>query len=331
MSKYTYLLGGAVALAMLPTVAFAACDANERVVKFSHVTAVKGHPKGEMVAALAERFDEKFDGTMCMEVFPNSTLFNDDKVLEALILGDVQLAAPDVGKFDAFTDRLQVFNLPFLFQDTQAVQKFTESDAGQSLLTSMEDSGITGVTWIYNGMRQFSANKPLIAPSDASGLRFRATTSDVTEAMISSLGATPQALAFSEVYGALQTGVVDGQENTWSNIYTGKFYEVQDGITETNHQFLTYLMVTSPEFLDSLGEDRQAFLDLVADVAAEYNARANEQNAAARQAILDGGGTIRELTAEQRQKWVDVMKPVWSRFEDNIGKDVIEAAIASNK
>ena len=326
MSKFKYYLGGAAALALLPVAAAADCEGDERVVKFSHVTAVSGHPKGEMVAALAERFDEKFDGTMCMEVFPNSTLYNDDKVLEALILGDVQLAAPDVGKFDAYTNRLQVFNLPFLFPDTEAVQSFTESEVGLDLLHAMDDSGITGVSWVFNGMRQFSANKPLIVPSDANGLKFRATTSDVTEAMIGALDATPQALAFTEVYGALQNGVVDGQENTWSNIYTAKFYEVQDGITETNHQFLTYLMVTTPEFLDSLGEDRQSFMDLVSEVSSEYNARANESNAEARQSILDNGGTIRELTDEQRQMWVDAMKPVWTRFEDNIGKDIIDAA-----
>lgn len=326
MTTFTKLLCSAVALSTLPVFAHAACDSGERVVKFSHVTAVAGHPKGEMVAAFAERFDEQFDGKMCMEVFPNSTLFNDDKVLEALMLGDVQLAAPDVGKFDAYTQQLQVFNLPFLFDSTEAVQAFTETEQGEELLMSMESSGIIGLGWIFNGMRQFSANRPLLEPQDAVGLKFRATTSDVTEAMIAALDATPQALAFAEVYGALQTGVVDGQENTWSNIYTGKFYEVQDGVTETNHQFLTYLIVTSPEFLDSLGDDRDAFTALIDGVSAEYNALANEANAASRQAIIDNGGTVRELTDEQRAAWVDVMKPVWAQFEDAIGTDVIEAA-----
>lgn len=325
MTKFK-IISSVVALSAMPVIAQAACGSGERVVKFSHVTAVSGHPKGELVAALAERFDERFEGSMCMEVFPNSTLFNDDKVLEALVLGDVQLAAPDVGKFDAYTKQLQVFNLPFLFDSTEGVQAFTETAQGEEILMSMEDSGIIGLGWVFNGMRQFSANRPLLEPQDAAGLKFRATTSDVTEAMISALDATPQALAFAEVYGALQTGVVDGQENTWSNIYTGKFYEVQDGVTETNHQFLTYLMVTSQEFLDSLGEDRELFTELVDEVSAEYNAKANEANAAARQAIIDNGGTVRELSDEQRAAWVDVMKPVWGQFEDEIGAEVIAVA-----
>ncbi|SDI32359.1 DctP family TRAP transporter solute-binding subunit [Alloyangia pacifica] len=326
MTKFSKFLCSAAALSVMPVLAQAACDGGERVIKFSHVTAVAGHPKGEMVAALAERFDEQFDGTMCMEVFANSTLFSDDKVLEALMLGDVQLAAPDVGKFDAYTQKLQVFNLPFLFDSTEAVQAFTETEQGEEILMSMEGSGIIGLGWIFNGMRQFSANRPLVEPRDAAGLKFRATTSEVTEAMIAALDATPQALAFAEVYGALQTGVVDGQENTWSNIYTGKFYEVQDGVTETNHQFLTYLIVTSPEFLDSLGDDHEAFTTLVDEVSAEYNARANAANEAARQAIIDNGGTVRELTDEQRAAWVEVMKPVWKRFEADIGTEVIEVA-----
>jgi C4-dicarboxylate-binding protein DctP len=329
MNNFTKLICSAAALAAMPALAQASCDSGERVVKFSHVTAVSGHPKGEMVAALAERFDEEFDGSMCMEVFPNSTLFNDDKVLEALMFGDVQLAAPDVGKFDAYTKMLQVFNLPFLFASTEAVQAFTETEQGEALLMSMDDSGIIGLGWVFNGMRQFSANRPLLEPQDASGLKFRATSSDVTAAMIAALDATPQALAFAEVYGALQTGVVDGQENTWSNIYTAKFYEVQDGVTETNHQFLTYLMVTSQEFLDSLGDDSEAFATLINEVSAEYNAKANDANAAARQAIIDNGGTIRELTEDQRAAWVNVMKPVWGQFEADIGTDMIEAASGS--
>lgn len=326
------LIGGAAAIALMPAIAVAQCDDGERVVNFSHVTAASGHPKGEMAAALAERVNEEMDGTLCMEVFPNSTLFDDGKVLEAMMLGDVQIAAPDVGKFDAYTQALQVFNLPFLFESTEAVQRFTQGDAGQDLLMAMEGSGIIGLAYVYNGLRQFSAGQPLIEPSDAEGLKFRVTTSDVTEAMIDELGAQPQALAFSEVYGSLQTGVVDGQENTWSNIYTQKFYEVQDGITETNHQFLTYLMVTSQNFLDSLDEGtREQFMSIVDEVSGEYNSRANEINAEARQAIVDAGGTVRELDDSERQAWVDAMTPVWEQFEDAIGSDVIEAAQAANE
>lgn len=150
------------AATFLPVYAHANCDENETVAKFSHVTASSGHPKGEMAAALAERVNKEMDGQLCIEVYPNSTLYDDDKVMEALILGDVQLAAPDAGKFGAYTQELEVFNLPFLFEGTEAVDVFTKSEEGQEILNSMQENGISGLAYVYNGMRGFSANKPFL-------------------------------------------------------------------------------------------------------------------------------------------------------------------------
>ena len=307
------------------------CDAGEMVIKFSHVVAATGHPKGDAATALAARVNKEMDGKACMEVFPNSTLYDDDKVLEALLLGDVQLAAPSLSKFEAYTKKYRLFDLPFLFSSLDAVEKFTTSDAGKGLLKVMEDKGYTGLGYWLSGLKQFSANKPLIAPTDAAGLKFRVQTSDVAVAMIEAMGGSAQKLAFKEVYGALQTGVVDGQENSWSNIYTQKFFEVQDGITETNHQLLAYLLVTSTEWLNGLDpEIRDQFMAIVEDVTMKANGQVADKEAKNRQNILDAGGTIRELTAEQRQVWVDTMKPVWDKFEGDIGTDLIDAAVASN-
>ena len=313
------------------TGAYAQCDDGEMVIKFSHVVAATGHPKGDAATMLAERVNEEMNGKACMEVFPNSTLYDDDKVLEALLLGDVQLAAPSLSKFEAYTLKYRLFDLPFLFASLKAVDAFTTSDAGKGLLKVMEDKGYTGLGYWLSGLKQFSANKPLLMPADANGLKFRVQTSDVAVAMIEAMGASAQKLAFKEVYGALQTGVVDGQENSWSNIYTQKFFEVQDGVTETNHQLLAYLLVTSTEWLASLDEEtRNQFIAIVDDVTAKANGQVADKEAANRQNIIDAGGTIRELSAEQRQAWVDTMKPVWDKFEADIGKDLIEAAVASN-
>lgn len=332
MKSFALVAATAATLAFAsPVLASDGCDDGEMVIKFSHVVAATGHPKGDAATMLAERVNKEMDGKACMQVFPNSQLFDDDKVMEALLLGDVQLAAPSLSKFEAYTKKFRLFDLPFLFQDLKAVDRFTQGESGKGLLHSMTDFGYVGLGYWSSGLKQFSANKPLLLPSDANGLKFRVQTSDVAVAMIEAMGGNAQKLAFKEVYGALQTGVVDGQENSWSNIYTQKFFEVQDGITETNHQLLAYLLVTSDEWLKGLDADvRDQFLTIANEVTIAANAQVAAKEAANRQRILDAGSTIRELTAEQRKAWVDTMKPVWTKFEGDIGVDLIEAAVASN-
>ncbi|MDA4847216.1 DctP family TRAP transporter solute-binding subunit [Hoeflea poritis] len=327
------LLGAvsAIALMMSAGQALADCDDGEIVIKFSHVTADSGHPKGDAARAIAERINKDMNGKACMEVYPSSTLFDDDKVMEALLLGDVQVAAPSLSKFEAYTKKYRLFDLPFLFSNMESVNRFTQGPVGQELLGAIEDKGYTGLGYVYNGLKHFSANKPLMLPTDAHGLKFRVQTSDVAVAMIEAMDASAQKLAFKEVYGALQTGVVDGQENTWSNIYKQKFFEVQDGITETNHQLLTYLAITSTEWLDSLPQDvREQFVTIFAEEVTAANAKAEEINEKAKEGILAAGGTIRQLTPEERREWVETMRPVWDQFEDDIGKDVIAAAVDAN-
>jgi C4-dicarboxylate-binding protein DctP len=306
------------------------CDPGERVVKFSHVTGGTTHPKVVAANNFAARVNKELNGVLCVEVYPNSTLFGDSKELEALLLGDVQFLAPSLSKFGSYTKKLGVFDLPFIFKDMDAAIRFTNSKVGKSLLNSMEGVGFVGLGYWMSGMKYFSANKPLLLPTDAKGLKFRVQTSDVAKAMIAAMGASPQPMAFSEVYGALQTGVVDGQENTWSNIYTKKFFEVQDGVTETNHQLLAYLFMTSKEFLDSLKPDVRAKLMKIADeVTQEANLNVKAAEAKNRQNILNAGGKIRTLTPAQRKAWVDAMKPVWKQFEGEIGKGIIDAAAGS--
>ncbi len=323
----------AIAMAMTATATIATaqdqagCDDGEMVIKFSHVTNADNHPKGIAASMLQERVNSEMDGTACMEVYPNSTLYNDDQVLEAMLQGDVQMAAPSLSKFETFTKVFRIYDLPFMFTDIDAVDAFQNSEAGQEMLDSMQRRGLQGLEYWHNGMKQFSANKPLVAPEDAAGLKFRVQPSDVLVAQMQALDASPQPMAFSEVYGALQTGVVDGQENTWSNIYGQKFFEVQDGITETNHGVIDYLVVVSSDWLDGLEEGtREQLLTILDEVTNERNAAVSEVDSNARQAILDTGSEIRELSDEERQAWVDAMKPVWSQFESDVGADNIAAA-----
>lgn len=314
-----------------PSAALAACDDGEVVIKFSHVTNTDRHPKGIAATLLAQRVNDEMNGTACMEVFPNSTLYNDNKVLEAMLQGDVQIAAPSLSKFEKFTKKFRIFDLPFMFKDINAVEGFQASDAGQGLLDSMQRRGLQGLGYWHNGMKQMSANVPLLSPTDADGLKFRVQSSEVLVAQMEAIGGTPQKMAFSEVYGALQQGVVDGQENTWSNIYGKKFFEVQDGVTETNHGIIDYLLVTSVDWLDSLQPAvRDQFLQIVAEVTATRNGESTSVNAAARKSIVDAGGVVRSLTDAQRTEWVETMKPVWTKFEADVGVENIAAAQAAN-
>ena len=305
----------------------AACDEGEIVVKFSHVTNTDKHPKGIAANLFMERVNAEMEGTACVEVYPNSTLYNDDQVLEAMLQGDVQLAAPSLSKFETFTKVYRIFDLPFMFKNMDAVEAFQQSETGQAMKDAMARRGLQGLAFWHNGLKQFSANKPLLLPEDAAGLKFRVQPSDVLVAQMEALNASPQPMAFSEVYGALQTGVVDGQENTWSNIYGQKFFEVQDGTTETNHGVLDYMVVASVDWLDSLDPAvRDQLLTILDEVTAERNAAIAQVDADNRQAVLDAGGVIRELTEEQRAAWVDAMKPVWEQFEGDVGADNIAAA-----
>ncbi|MBL4769159.1 MAG: DctP family TRAP transporter solute-binding subunit [Rhodobacteraceae bacterium] len=329
--KFLTTAATALALSITATAGFASCEEGEIVVKFAHVTNTDKHPKGIAATLLEKRVNDEMNGVMCIEVYPNSTLYNDNKVLEAMLQGDVQLAAPSLSKFEKFTKQFRLFDLPFMFKNIAAVDAFQASDDGQALLDSMQRRGLQGLAFWHNGMKQMSANKPLILPTDANGLKFRVQSSDVLVAQMEAIGGSPQKMAFSEVYGALQQGVVDGQENTWSNIYGKKFFEVQDGVTETNHGIIDYLVVTSVDWLDSLEpEVRDQFLTILGEVSTMRNAEAFAVNEAARQYILDAGGTIVELNPEQRQAWVDTMMPVWSQFADDVGQDKIDAAQAIN-
>ena len=325
--KLVAAAAAALSISVSATGAFAACDDGEIVIKFSHVTNTDRHPTGIAATLFQTRVNEEMNGTACVEVYPNSTLYNDDQVLEAMLQGDVQMAAPSLSKFETFTKQFRIFDLPFMFKNIDAVDAFQTSDTGQAMKDSMQRRGLQGLEFWHNGMKQFSANKPLLMPEDAKGLKFRVQPSDVLVAQMEALGASPQPMAFSEVYGALQTGVVDGQENTWSNIYGQKFFEVQDGTTETNHGIIDYLVVTSVDWWESLDPAvRDQIATILREVTETRNAESTAVNEEAKQAVIAAGGEVRELTAEQRQAWVDAMKPVWEKFEGDVGTDNIAAA-----
>ena len=302
------------------------------IIKYSHVVA-DVTPKGQAALKFKELAEKKLPGKVEIQVFPNSQLFGDGKEMEALLLGDVQILAPSLAKFGKYTKQIQIFDLPFLFTDIQAVDRFQASSAGQGLLNSMEKKGIKGFGFLHNGMKQLSANKPLGMPSDAKGLKFRIQPSDVLEAQFHAVGGNPQKLAFAEVYQALQTGVVDGTENPWSNIYSKKFHEVQKYIMDSNHGVLDYMVIGNAKWWAGLPPDVQKGLTEAMTESIKFgNKVAFEEDLAFREKVIkDNKAKVLPMSKEHLTAWRTAMQPVWKKFEGEIGKDLIDAALKANK
>ena len=302
------------------------------VIKFSHVVA-ENTPKGQGALLFKKLVEQRLGGRVEVDVYPNSSLFGDGKEMEALLLGDVQMLAPSLAKFEQYTRKVQIFDLPFLFDDIQAVDRFQRSPQGRALLTSMQGKGILGLAYWHNGMKQLSANRPLLEPEDARGLKFRVQASDVLNEQFRQLRAISRKMSFAEVYQGLQTGVVNGTENPWSNIYSQKMHEVQKYITESDHGVLDYMVITNTKFWNGLPEDVRGVLAKTMDeVTVEVNKQAEALNQGDKQRIVEAKTSeIIELTPEQRAEWRKAMQPVWKKFEGEIGADLIKAAEAANQ
>jgi len=324
-------LAGATALAL--TMAAPAFAQDKIIIKFSHVVA-PDTPKGKGAAKFEELAELYTDGAVDVEVYPNSQLYKDKEEMEALQLGAVQMLAPSLAKFGPLGVReFEVFDLPFIFADYDALRKVTQGEVGAQLLAKLEDKGISGLAYWDNGFKIMSANSPLKTPDDFLGLKMRIQSSKVIEAYMNKLGAVPQVMAFSEVYQALQTGVVDGTENPPSNMYTQKMNEVQDHATVSNHGYLGYAVIVNKQFWDGLPEDVREGLDKAMLEATEYaNSIAKDDNDAALAAMEAAGTTeFYTLTDEERAAWMEALAPVNDEMAERIGAETIaavEAAVA---
>lgn len=321
----------AAALAAVVAVPAGSALADPMIIKFSHVVAEKT-PKGQAALKFKEAAERLLPGKVKVEVYPNSQLYGDAKEMEALALGDVQFIATSLSKFGKYTHKTEVFDLPFLFKDMDAVDRFEQSKTGQSILHSMENRNYLGLAYWHNGLSQMSANKPLLMPEDAKGLKFRIQQSDIIAASYETIGANVQKLAFSEVYQALQVGTVNAQENTWSNAYSKKFFEVQTDFTESNDRVIDYMVLVNAKWWKGLPADiRDGLTKALAEATKTNNEIANKLNEEDKKKIAASGhATIHQLTKAQHDAWVKAMHPVWAKFEGKIGKDIVDAAVAAN-
>ena len=296
------------------------------VIKFSHVVA-PNTPKGQAALKFKELAEKYTNGKVKVEVYPNSQLYKDKEELEALQLGAVQMLAPSNSKFGPIGVRqFEVFDLPYILPDLQTLRKVTDGPLGAKLLKLLDDKGMTGLAYWDNGFKQMSSNKKLVAPVDYKGQKFRIQSSKVLDAQFRALGAIPQVMAFSEVYQALQTGVVDGQENTWSNIYTQKMHEVQKYITNTNHGYIGYVVVVNKKFWDGLPADIRAECEKAMKEATAFgNGQSAKENEEALEEIKKSGKTeIVTLTKEQDEAMRKALLPVYKDVAKRVGQPLID-------
>ncbi len=326
MKRPVFKLFGLVLAAVLAVALGKPADADPLVIKFSHVVSPDA-PKGKAALVFKQLAEKYTNGKVSVEVYPNSSLYKDKEELEALQLGSVQLLAPSISKFGPLgVKEFDVFDLPFLMTDDTHARQMMASPMMADLNKKLEAKGVEPLAYWDNGAHVYTSNVPLIMPDDFRGLKMRSQGSKVLDAVARELGAIPQIIAFGELYQALQTGVVDGEDNVPSNIWTQKFYDVQKYLTVSYHGRLTYSLLTNKKFWDGLPADVRPGLDRAVKESTEFfNATAAKDNdAALKQITATGKLQVHVLTPTEKQAWISKLMPVHKEMEGRFGKDFIQ-------
>ena len=320
------ILAAAVSAAVVVAAPGFALAQSPIVIKFSHVVA-EDTPKGKGALKFKELAEKYTNGKVKVEIYPNSSLYKDKEEIEALQLGSVQMLAPSTAKFAPLgVKEFEALDLPWLFKDEDTYTKAMKGPIGKYLFKKLEAKGITGLAYWDNGFHMASANRPLLMPADFQGIKVRISGSKIADRYFRDIGAIPQIMAFSEVYQALQTGVVDGCENTPSNYLTQKFYEVQKDITVSYHAHLQYAVIVNTKFWSGLPPDIRQQLEKAMDEATDYtNSIAVKENTDALAEIKKSGKTtLHYLTDDQRKAWQDAMRPTYAWAKGRVGQEVLD-------
>ena len=325
--KLNALLAGPLVGLIAATFSFAAAAASPIVIKFSHVVAVDT-PKGQAAEFFKKRAEELTRGQVKVEVYSNSTLYKDKEEMEALQLGAVQMLAPSLAKFGPLgVKEFEVFDLPYLFDNYDDLHKVTQGAIGQQMLDRLESRGVKGLSYWDNGFKVFSSNKPISSVDDFKGQKMRIQSSKVLDAQMRALGVLPQVMAFSEVYQALQTGVVDGTENPPSNLYTQKMHEVQKYVRVSNHGYLGYALITNKKFWDGLPADVRGQLDRAVKEATDYaNKIAKQKNDEDLEAVRKSGKSqVFVPSPQEKAQLKRALIPVHDKMDNRVGLDLVQS------
>jgi len=316
------------AVLIVSLIASASYAADPILIRFSHVTS-DSSPKGQGALMFKRLAEERLAGKVRVEIYPRSRKFDDNQAPLGLLFGDIEMAAPSLSKFRTFSKKLQIFDLPFLFPDIDALHHLQQSNTGHQLLNSMAARGIKGLAYWDNGPRVISAKRPIRRPEDARRLVFRIEPSAVFQAQYARVGAVGIQMPFKRLPDAMKEGLISAQENAWSNIRSMQVNKFHDYFTELGHSYLGYMVITSAAFWDGLPVDVRTQLEaILKEVSVKVNAMAAQQVLEARQDMLQAGAKIVELSDADRRAWRDALTPVWKRFEDDIGAELMAEALA---
>jgi C4-dicarboxylate-binding protein DctP len=304
---------------LLASIAVAECDSGERIIRMSHINRPYNHPIGDAASELEKRINTEMNGIACMEVFGNSLLYTDDRVVRALLEDDIQIAVPSYGALDEYTRTFRVFGLPFVFKNITAVERFQESAAARSLLIGMRGFGIRGLDFWQTGMLQMSANTALTIPKKAKDLTFRTTGSTVSNVQFAAMGAYARPVSFASLYGELQSGELDAAEESWANFLDKKIFEVQSDLTETNHAVGGNVLIVSYDWFKNLSpEVSKPLFRIISEVSKKQREQVADQEYDAKTSILEQGGNIIDLTDAQRTEWRNELDGVFKHFSNEV-------------
>lgn len=304
---------------LLANAAVAECDSGEHIIRMSHINRPYNHPIGDAAGELEKRVNTEMNGIACMEVFGNSLLYTDDRVVRALLENDIQLAVPSYGALDEYTRTFRVFGLPFVFKNITAVGVFQESAAARSLLIGMRGFGIRGLDFWQTGMLQMSANTTLSVPNKAKGLTFRSTGSTVSNVQFAAMGAYARPISFASLYAELESGDLDAAEESWANFLDKRIFEVQSDLTETNHAVGGNVLIVAHDWYKHLEpEVREPLLRIIAEVSKKQREQVADQEYDAKTTILEQGGNITELTRAERKEWRKELSGVFQHFSNEV-------------
>jgi len=301
-------------------------EGDEHAIKFG-IGLNDTSPQYLSVEYFGEILDQRTDGRLNVDIFPNSQVGDDKEMMSALQSGSLDMTYPSTSAATTLVPELRVFDLPFMFPTAEDADAVVDGPIGDEMLARFDGTGIKALSWADNGFRNLTNSKKAVeTPADVAGLDLRVMENALQIDVWKALGANPTSMAFGEVFSALEQGVVDGQENPWSTIYSSKFFEVQGFGSQTGHVYTPFLIMMSQQTFDDLSAADQKIVQEAAKAAGDYDRVINrEYDDFAKAELAAAGMVITDLTPEQLKAFQDATQPVYDTWGPEIGSELVKS------